>query len=230
MINSESAASGGDLVVVSGSPAQIPALAPNHAPSTALAHHAIEALADALRRQPRGIAVVSQRSQRWYTAHRGSFRAWGAPDVVVAKGHHLGDLVAMYLLEQAVLAAKIPPAAVDIEEVEFLDHIPQPSGGLTVVVADGSAGLTPKAPLSLLQNAAPTQDWCEALLGAQMPAPMTQQDLTQGGVIEADMWLELYRFGTGPAGAGLKRSLIHRDHSLGVGRCVALWSQERKAS
>ena len=224
MINSESAASGGEVVVVSGSPAQIPALAPNHAPSHALVQATLEALRGALARHPSRIVVVSPRNLQWYTAHEGSFRAWGAPDVVVAQGHYLGDLLAIWLLEQASLLNDFPLAP-----IEFADAIALGPGVLTVVVADGSAGLHPKAPLAQLDGAAATQRWCENLLGAELPDAKSADALAKGGVFEPDMWLELYRCASSPGAADFKRTLVYREHSLGVGRCVAWWSRERKA-
>ena len=87
---------------------------------------------------------------------------------------------------------------------------------LTVVVADGSAGLTERAPLALVPEAQEAHEWCEeVLMGAS--ASKAGEWLSQRGVVEPALWEEL---------AGLqpkKAQLLATDATLGVGRYVAGW-------
>ena len=83
---------------------------------------------------------------------------------------------------------------------------------ITVVVVDGPAGLTPRAPLALVPGALETHEaivrWLD---GGEAVLVDTQ-------VLEPELWREL---------AGLERKdarLIDADDTLGVGRYVAEWS------
>src|SRR5699024_3735405 len=104
---------------------------------------AIELLPPLVQEHSAPVEVVCSHDQRWYTAHQGSFRAWGAPQVDVWQGHYLGELIARYILQAAGAAAGIVR--------ESRDCIGQlNSSALTIILIDGSVGLNERALLALL--------------------------------------------------------------------------------
>lgn len=162
---------------------------------------------------PAGTAIelVGSRATRWQTAVAGSFQAWGAPQVSVGAGHYLPELVQRY-----ALGAR----AQDIVSVRAELGQPNPDA-LTLVALDGSAGLTARAPLSLLDGAQESDAWCRSVLSAQGSAtltpPMDEKDLFKAGVLEPSLWLELTQLRPQSA------ELFAADTTLGVGRYVAGW-------
>ena len=87
-----------NLWIVPGSPAL--ALSPSDAASLRLLQTVRELAGTA---DGRAIDIVSSRDSRWYTAHTGSFTAWGRPDVTVRGGNYLGELVARFALGDPVI-------------------------------------------------------------------------------------------------------------------------------
>src|SRR5699024_9691635 len=81
-----------NVVFLPSSPALIAELAPNDEPSRRLLNKAIELLPPLVQEHSASVEVVCSHDQRWYTAHQGSFRAWGAPQVDVGQGHYLGEV------------------------------------------------------------------------------------------------------------------------------------------
>ncbi|AZA11607.1 hypothetical protein [Corynebacterium gerontici] len=203
------------IFVVSGSPAQVRGLGVGDNASTELAAQSIALLTQAVQ-SPSPVAIVCSHDNRWYTRHAGSFRSWGAANTSVGAGHHLGELVARWLLQQSSESAQHP-----MPEVLSQDSL---SGHPTqIVVLDGSAGLSPKAPLAEVPGADEAHEWCTALLAGEGPGSVEKQWLQERGVIEADLWLELE---AEIAQRGWSGGLYWSDMSLGVGRYVARW--ERK--
>lgn len=83
----------------------------------------------------------------------------GRPHVNVGKGFYLSELIARYIAEPFL--ADNP--TVDVAEIR--PRLGQPRGGaLTIVVVDGSAGLTERAPLALLDAGEETHQLMEKLL------------------------------------------------------------------
>lgn len=205
-----------NLVVISSSPALVQELAPGDEAGARLLDRARELVDQALqqRQQTTGsrpvIELVGSADPRWHTQLSGSFRAWGAPEVSVGQGHHLPELVSRYVL--AGRAAHITTSR---------DRLGTPDPEvLTVVAVDGSAGLTERAPLALLDAAGWADQWCSALLD-HGPDPSTATPtaaaLRAAGVLEPELWLEL---------ADLKparTTLLAHDTTLGVGRYIAGW-------
>lgn len=190
-----------DLLIIPGSPALLPELAPHDTASRQLAHLLQQRCA-----QLSGpVEVVCSRDQRWFTAHTGSFRAWGAPEVNVGEGNYLGELVARYFLG-------------DVPIHSVRDTIGRPSEAhLTCVVIDGPAGLTERAPLALLPGAVEQHQQCKRLLSGESTEAFDTQSLLHSGICEPQLWREL---------AGLKPSvaqLLAADDALGVGRYIATW-------
>lgn len=201
-----------------GSPALVDALAGAHEPSrrvlgaigTAVGQ-AVDALgASGARETAATIDIVCPRNQQHYTAHTGSFAAWGAPQVSVGEGNYLPELVARYALAQPSLAGR----STRVREVRSHVGAPDP-GVLTIVVADGSAGLTERAPLALMQGAPELHRTMERFAdGEDVALPENLEEL---GVLEPELWFELARLNR------VSSQLVDSDASLGVGRYVALW-------
>lgn len=202
----------GLLVVLPGSPALVRELSPADDAGGRLLAGARELLAAALGGDSaRPVELVGSRAPRWRTGQAGSFAAWGAPQVTVGQGHHLPELVQRYVLgaeARRVVSARGTLGKLNPEAV-------------TVVALDGSAGLTARAPLALIEGAAEADVWCRALL-AGTPAVIPREIeltawLSVRGVLEPELWAELAELR--PAHAELKLA----DASLGVGRYIAGW-------
>ena len=196
----------GRLILMSGSPAQVPELAPAEEASRQLASLSARAVAEACARVGAPVELVTSRAERWYTGHSGSFRAWGAPQVKVSAGHHLPELVARHVLESAgvsIASARGRIGALNPEAV-------------TVLVLDGSAGMTARAPLALLDGAAAAHEALLGLLDAQDLA-LDSGALAAAGVLEPELWLELAALRPESA------QIIYQDTHLGVGRYLASW-------
>lgn len=193
-----------DLLIVPGSPALVRELAPADAASARLLA-AARAEAGSCLAPSAECDVVGSRADRWRTERTGSFAAWGAPDVQVGGGNYLAELVARYIYPH-------------MRVVDSRKHL----GTLqrsTIVVVDGSAGLTQRAPLSLLPNGAAAHQWCQDLLAGAPVQPLGFDALRAAGVEEPELWLELADL----APSATQRELIDADDALGVGRYVAHW-------
>ena len=185
-----------NLLIIPGSPALVRELSPAHGPSRRLAETIWRTVAGY---PPRPIHIVGSRDERWYTAHTGSFAAWGAPQVTLKGGNHLPELVARYALED-------PDVAGSREHLQPID-----TDALTVVVVDGPAGLTERAPLALVEGAREAHEALERFVdGGEFPGSLD-------GVVEKQLWREL-------AALEAEKRLVDSDDSLGVGAYVAEWS------
>ncbi|RNE49749.1 hypothetical protein C5L39_02930 [Corynebacterium alimapuense] len=195
-----------NLLVMPAGPALVKQLAPQDlegAKLLAKLRELIDALPSAT-----PIDLVGSRASRWITKREGSFGAWGAPEVNVGKGHHLPELIQRYALGKR---------AEQVEQVRGQLGQPRP-GVLTLVAIDGSAGLTPRAPLALLDQAPEVDHWCRQLLAGQLPEiAHNAASLSDAGIIEPELWLELASL------QPQRAELINADISLGVGRYVARW-------
>ncbi|WJY68243.1 hypothetical protein [Corynebacterium auris] len=189
------------LLIMPGAPALVSELAPAHEPGRRLLAAVREtARAAGLERAE----IVGSRAARWRTERTGSFAAWGAPQVSVGAGNYLPELVARYALggEVAVAGSRARIAPLD-------------PAVLTVVVVDGSAGLTPRAPLSLVEGA---REWhADTLKFLAGSGGLDADKAAAAGVVEPELWAELA--GLDPVAA----QLVDADDSLGVGAYVALW-------
>ena len=192
------------LIVVPASPALV--LSRDADPAGVHLRAAVERTLSRHRNLP--VHLVGSRDPRWRTGHRGSFAGWGDATVNVGEGHHLPELVQRFLLG--------PAGAERIVDVR--GKLGEPAHGvLTLVALDGSAGLTGRAPLALIDGADSVDAWCRALLAGNRPPGKNPDSLRTAGVLEPDLWLELA--GIRPARA----ELIAADVTSGVGRYVAEW-------
>lgn len=204
------------VVIIPGSPALIPDLGTgDHA--GAIIRETINELLTPFVSAKSGLAtlpvyIICSHDCRFRTNRTGSFAAWGAPDTTVSSGNFLSELIARYFLESASVA---------ITEPVVTDKVPSSPFGLIVVVVDGSAGLTARAPLSLLPNAVSAHRWCEKFLADPQLHYVDYSDawLSDAGVLEPQLWSELQKM----APKVTKATLLHSDSSLGVGRYVARW-------
>lgn len=182
-----------NLWIVPGSPAL--ALSPDPASRRLLG--ATRALAGTA--GGRAVDIVCSLDDRWRTEHTGSFAAWGAPEITVRGGNHLGELVARFALGDP-----------EIREVRGRIGTPDPDA-VTVVVLDGPAGLTQRAPLSLVEGDAAAHERIQAWLGGGAPEDVATH------VLEPALWEEL------AALHPVQARLIDADGTLRVGRYVAEW-------
>ncbi|WP_051866785.1 hypothetical protein [Corynebacterium atypicum] len=192
------------MIVIPSSPALVAELAVQDDPCRQLVARARELLGRLDGQAP--IDLVGSRDRRWRTEHTGSFAAWGAPQVQVDAGNYLAELVCRYVLGQHTERIRRVSSCLDAVD----------PAALTIVSVDGSAGLTSKAPLSLIPTAADSHRWCTDLLAGRACPPRSERWLRDAGVVEPRLWCELQ---------GLKRvrgELIAADTSTGVGRYLAL--------
>lgn len=189
------------LLIIPGAPALVRELAPAHEPGRRL----VAAIRGWVSRAGVNHAeIVGSRDERWRTAHEGSFAAWGAPQVTVGGGSHLPELVARYVLGETIgvvgSRANIAPLS---------------PGSLTVVVVDGPAGLTSRAPLSLVDGAPEAHASILEFLAGRGRVDVDK--LGTASVIEPSLWRELAALDV------VRAELIDSDDSLGVGAYVAAW-------
>ena len=193
------------LLIIPGSPALVEPLAAADATSRRLAE-TVRSAALLRRRKPYAtVDVVCSMNQSAYTAWTGSLRAWGAPQVTVGDGNYLGELVTRYLLgERNYRGAR--------------DHLtPLDPEALTGVVVDGPAGLTPRAPLAMIDTAPAMHEALRQLVATGKSEGLTHAALAQSGVCEPQRWLELSQLNVAHA------RLLDDDATLGVGRYVGEW-------
>ncbi|SFG34860.1 hypothetical protein [Corynebacterium spheniscorum] len=199
-----------DLLIMPGSPALIPELGPKDDKLRPI----LDKLIHTLHADPRPRHLIGSRDPRWHTTLTGSLRAWGdTSGINVHAGNFLPEILQRRLLG---------PALGDVTSIRDTLGRPDPHA-LSIVCVDGSAGLTLRAPLTLLETALPTHQWCCGLLGDQgMPHQKVQhasaQELTRAGIIEPVLWLELAALAP-----NYHRSLLATDTDTGVGRYIATW-------
>lgn len=189
------------VLIIPGSPALVTALAPADAASKRLAGAVRETSA---RFSGLPVDVVCPLSDDEYTARTGTFTAWGAPHVQVGAGNYLGELLARYLLgEREYRPARETIGALDPDV-------------LTVIVADGPAGLTPRAPLAFIDSAPEIHAALQRFI-AGGTGLAEAETLKEAGVVKPEPWTMLAELS--PANA----ELIDADDTLGVGRYVGVW-------
>ena len=198
------------LIIMSGSPALVGELAPLDSAGAHLLEQVRILFNAHLDATDIPVDLVGSRAPGWHTAHTGSFRAWGAPQVQVGGGNHLPELVQRYALGR--FADRVRGVRDNLASIS--------ADALTVVALDGSTGLTQRAPSSLVEGAAEADGWCRALLGGDRPVARTEQELVDAAVREPQLWLEL----AGLADRVETAELIAADTFHGVGRYVAVWT------
>ncbi|EEW49494.1 hypothetical protein HMPREF0290_1872 [Corynebacterium efficiens YS-314] len=201
------------LIIMPGSPALVGELAPLDTAGAHLLGRMRDLFDDHLDTTDTPVDLVGSRAAGWHTAHTGSFRAWGAPQVQVGGGNHLPELVQRYALGR--FADRVRGVRDNLASIS--------TDALTVVAVDGATGLTQRAPSSLVDGAAEIDGWCRALLGGQRPGARTEQELVDAAVREPQLWLELADLADRVDTA----DLIAADTSHGVGRYVAVWTVTR---
>lgn len=193
------------ILLMPGSPALVGALSPAHAPSRKVLQCIRAAADEALDRvDSRAVDIVCPLESRDYTELTGSFAAWGAPQVQLDAGNYLPELIARYALH---------PLDAAVREVRERIATPDPEV-LTVVVVDGSAGLTARAPLALVPGAPELHAQLQDFIAGKAELP---SQLEARGVLEPRLWEELAELET------QRRELCYAEDSLGVGRYVGVW-------
>lgn len=198
------------LIIMPGSPALVGELAPADAVGATLLQQIRSLFGQYLAGNNLPVDLVGSRADAWYTAHPGSFRAWGAPQIQLGGGSHLPELIQRYALGDE-FEPRVRAVGENLASIS--------AGALTVVALDGSTGLTPRAPSSLVAGAADVDQWCRNLLAGE-PDSMSAEELAAGAVREPGLWLELAQL----VGKVESAELIAADTSHGVGRYVAVWT------
>lgn len=198
------------LIIMPGSPALVAGLAPADIVGHQILDQVRALFSGHLSDTDLPVDLVGSQADSWYTAHTGSFRAWGAPRVQVGGGNHLPELIQRYAL-----------GAFENRVRAVADHLGSISAdALTLVALDGSTGLTQRAPSSLVAGATGADQWCRALLSGQRCAPMTEDELIDAAVREPLLWRDL----AGLAERVDTAELLVADTSHGVGRYLAVWT------
>lgn len=91
----------GAIVVIPGSPALVPDLSPRDQLNQ-VARDFLAPILEAAEAARQPIDLVYAGGEKEYTAHTGSFAAWGAPQVTVSAGNYLPELVARFLMLSAI--------------------------------------------------------------------------------------------------------------------------------
>ncbi|WP_295627081.1 hypothetical protein [uncultured Corynebacterium sp.] len=215
------------LLIIPGAPLLVPELSGADADAAALRAAVLAAASRVLgasSADARPLIVRSPDDSR-ATAHVGSFRAWGA-DVTVGGGVHLPELVARWAIAQC---------GRDPERVEVSARLPEPFAGdgdaPIIVVADGPAALTARAPLTLLPEAEPIDEACADIAAGRFDAgaPFAGVDSAKGvavGLADAEIWRDLAGFGAAVANeaGSFTAEASYRGAPHGVGYHVAEWT------
>ncbi len=213
------------LCIVPTSPALVAQLAPADTASGRIRHRVREILrmlVDTTRESGTPvteIVLVGSQDPRWRTEHRGNFRAWGAPEIQLADGHYLAELVLRYLCNE--LEPLITASYGSLQEFAAHQH---ELGTLVLMGIDGSAGLSQSAPLAELPTASHAHQWSQALLGGNTSGPgfathPNSEQLSRAGVWEPELWLEIAQL---KAAGGITSLHLHDlDTTHGVARYIA---------
>ncbi|AKE41405.1 Uncharacterised protein [Corynebacterium kutscheri] len=208
------------VIIAPGSPAIIDGLGsdkPSHE-LREIARECINTSSGAAR-----IAIVGDKDEAMRTNISGSFQAWGAPQVQLGVGQYLPELIGYYLIGTKEQGKRIHQVEIK-SYASFAEVIINPPE-LVLCILDGSAGLTARAPLALIDTAAQAHQWCCDLLATtsssrQNNLEVDQKWLSERGVLAPQLWLELAQLTVSDA------QLHYVDESLGVGRYVARWEVE----
>lgn len=200
------------LIIMPGSPALVGELAPADTVGAMLLTQVRSLFSTYLTGNGLPVDVVGSQADTWHTAHTGSLRAWGAPQVQVGGGNHLPELIQRYSL--GGFQPRVRTVGDNLASIS--------SGAVTVVALDGPTGLTQRAPSSLVEGADAADRWCRALLAGEHPGAKTERELVRAAVREPQLWIELERLAERVSHA----ELVAADTSHGVGRYVAVWTVE----
>ncbi|WP_245802218.1 hypothetical protein [Corynebacterium pacaense] len=201
------------MIFMPGSPALVPDLAPADPAGPGLLAQLRQEIEGAVADAGSTVVIVGSHGEQMRTGDRGSFRAWGAPQVNVGRGNHLPELLARFALgPYADRVCGFVPTLASIS-----DGADSPA--VVIAVVDGSTGLSERAPSALLPGAAEVDTWCRDLLAGKRVGSRSAEDLKVAGIREPALWVEAQRLQPQVTAA----RLVAADVSLGVGRYVAVW-------
>lgn len=209
-----------ELLILPGAPLLAPELA-GADPAAARVRGAVRAgIADLLAADPRRPVILRLAEEHQATGRIGSLAAWGA-EVDLGAGRHLPELIARRML---ALAGADPAAAAATDRPAAAWAHPGPA----LVVAEGPAALTPRAPLTELPGAARLDAACAGVAAgapgaAAELAALDPAEARRVGLHTAPVWSALAVLAAGPA-AGATRRVLLAEACLGVGYHVARWS------
>lgn len=216
-----------NLLFLPNSPALINELSPADASSVELKDRA-GALVRGCQLNQQPVVIHYAQHERDYTALTGSFKAWGAP-VTVAAGNFLPELIARYILEEEGWDPALVRARGYTETPDFRSNGIMIADALHLVVLDGVAALTIKAPKYVLPQARACAMWCRETLGGDLPAQSwTSAQLEQAGVDNALLWPALWDLRH--YAPQLEIRSFYEDTSHGVARLLGLWDIDNRAT
>ncbi|MCS4489163.1 hypothetical protein N7326_01320 [Corynebacterium sp. ES2794-CONJ1] len=196
-----------DLILIPPSPAIIPGIGRGDEQGALLYQRARAKLTELVTGKAASTRIVYRKCRRDFTRHTGSLQAWAPTSYRVSSGHYLPEIIARHLLPYE--EASITHTSESIG--------PLCDGEVIILMLDGSAGMTERAPLSLLPQSSASDRWCLDLLQGRNFRRISYNFLLEAGVENPDLWLELANYRQ----EFLKSELIHVDSSLGVARYVA---------
>ncbi|AEX44450.1 hypothetical protein CDHC01_1389 [Corynebacterium diphtheriae HC01] len=172
---------------------------------------------------PKTIRIIFSLRDAEYTAHTGSFRAWGGRKTAVSAGNYLPELVVRFLIGRYLEHNS------NVEVLTGSGLRDAKPNELIVYAVDGPAALTQRAPLGFNPKAAEfhdaivnclsqasNNDTVEPTWLQSATKTTSKDDLLRAGVVNPSQWLELFQYSYSSV------QLLLSDSTLGVGRYVAL--------
>lgn len=208
------------ILLVPSGPVLVTDLSPFE-PVSQLMRTAIDGILHEL--NPKTIRIIFSLRDTEYTAHTGSFRAWGGRETAVSTGNYLPELVARFLIGRYL---ERNPNVEVLTGSGLGDAEPHE---LIIYPIDGPAALTQRAALGFNPKAAEFHDaMVKCISHANNNATVeptwlqsatkttSEDDLSRAGVVNPSQWLELFQYSYSSV------QLLVSDSTLGVGRYVAL--------
>ncbi|MDO4928504.1 MAG: hypothetical protein Q3976_05505 [Corynebacterium sp.] len=209
-----------NLIFLPNSPAVLSELSPSDESSVELKDRAMALVRSfCLNQQP--VVIHYAEHKRDYTALTGSLKAWGA-QVTVATGNFLPQLLARYILESAGWDPAMVRARGYSETPDLCTKDALAADALHVMVLDGVAALTTKAPKYVLPQAEAGALWCRETLGGELPEQAwTRAQLEQAGVDNAVLWPALWQLRHQTSQLAMRS--FFEDTTHGVARLLGAW-------
>ncbi|WP_018023850.1 hypothetical protein [Corynebacterium ulceribovis] len=203
------------LLIVPGAPLLVRDLAGDDPAAASLHADVVAAVREFAAGEP--VDVVIADDERWHTEHEGSFKAWGA-DLTVGYGKTLPELVARYLAREAGTTVGLVLTGLP-DMAEYPNKV--------LVVAEGTAALTERAPMAFQQRAVDIESYLEAIAGGDVStshrgaadlASVGQDNWEPVGLFTGPLWMDL------AAQRPADKQLLVHNTEFGVGYFVARWS------
>ncbi|MBV7295282.1 hypothetical protein KRX51_05025 [Corynebacterium sp. TAE3-ERU12] len=220
-----------ELIIMPGAPLLVPELSGADETATAVRTHLLDALSQALAASNTAPVVVLADGPDVSSPVAGSLKPWGA-DITIGAGHRLAEILARWALRECgadpvAATARLGLPQPDTAEYRFHADAHQ----VYLVVAEGPAALTPRAPLTDIPVAHDVNKACTQIAAldrvAEAQAALAGFDGSDSAAIEqigfytADIWHQLAELAiaTDPRAEATFHTSAH-----GVGYHVARWA------